>query len=157
MSLAITSSAFAPGDPIPARHTCDGEDVSPPLAWSGVPAAAQRLALIVHDPDAPDPRAPKRDFVHWILYDIPVSVVALAEGLERVPAGARSGTSDWRETGWRGPCPPVGRHRYFFHLVALDCELGDLGEPTRQALEGAMKGHVLATADLVGTYERGGA
>ena len=154
MALAITSPAFAAGQPIPVRYTCDGDDVSPPLAWSGVPAAARSLALIVHDPDAPDPRAPTRDFVHWIVYDIPVSAVALAEGLERLPPGARAGTSDWYGTAWRGPCPPAGRHRYVFRLVALDSELGDLREPTRHALEAAMKGHVLATAELVGTFGR---
>lgn len=156
MTLSISSPAFAHGQPIPARYTCDGDDLSPPLAWTGVPAGARSLALIVDDPDAPDPRAPTRIFVHWLVYDLPVSAVALAEGLERLPAPARGGTSDWHRTHWGGPCPPVGRHRYFFRLFALDRELGDLHEPSRADLEGAMRGHVLASAELVGTYERQG-
>jgi Raf kinase inhibitor-like YbhB/YbcL family protein len=115
------------------------------------------LALVVHDPDAPDPRSPQRDWVHWILYDLPADARSVAEGatMADLPDGTREGRNDWRETGWRGPSPPIGRHRYFFELHALDSVLPDLDTPSRQDLEGAMKGHVLATATLMGTYAKG--
>jgi hypothetical protein len=155
MALAITSPAFTPQGAIPRRHTCDGDDLSPTLEWSGVPDGTKSLALIVDDPDAPDPAAPKRIWVHWILYDIPPSATGLPEGVDRarLPAGTREGTSDARRTGWHGPCPPVGRHRYFFRLYALDTQL-DLDTPNRGALDEAMSGHVLETAELMGTYAR---
>jgi hypothetical protein len=156
MSLTVKSPAFAPGGEIPAVHTCEGRDVSPALEWSGVPAGAKSLALVVDDPDAPDPRAPKTTWVHWVLYDVPPSTTSLAQGVKALPAGAREGVNDWRRTGYGGPCPPVGRHRYFFKLYALDRTLGDLGRPTKAALEKAMEGHVLARAELVGTYEKRG-
>jgi Raf kinase inhibitor-like YbhB/YbcL family protein len=113
--------------------------------------------LIVDDPDAPDPAAPKRVYVHWVLYDIPTSLTNIAEDGERdaVKAGARGGKNDWSRTGYGGPCPPIGRHRYFFKLYALDTMLGDLGIPSKKELERAMRGHVLATAELMGTYQRG--
>jgi Raf kinase inhibitor-like YbhB/YbcL family protein len=156
MALSIRSSAFEDGAEIPLRYTCEGDDDSPPLAWSGVPAGAKSLALVVDDPDAPDPAAPKMTWVHWIVYDLAPAVTGLAEGPRHapLPAGAREGRNDWRRTGWGGPCPPIGRHRYFFKLYALDAELGDLGTPTKPALERAMEGHVLAKAELVGTYEK---
>jgi Raf kinase inhibitor-like YbhB/YbcL family protein len=155
MTLAITSSAFDAGGPIPPIHTCDGNDVSPPLAWSGVPAGAMSLALIVVDPDAPDPAAPQRTWVHWVLYNIAPDAGGLEQGARRLPAGAREGTNDWKRTGYGGPCPPIGRHRYFFKLYALDAMLPDLKQATRQQLEDAMTGHVLAQAELMGTYHRG--
>ena len=138
-------------------HTCDGENVAPPLGWSGPPARTASYALIVDDPDAPDPKAPKRTFVHWVLYDIPAAVRELALGTDAytLPDGARQGRNDGGEAGYTGPCPPIGRHRYFFKLYALDAELGDLGEVTKQELEQAMDGHVIERAELVGTYERG--
>jgi hypothetical protein len=156
MTLTLTSSAFAPLGAIPKRHTCDGEDLSPPLAWSGVPAGAKSLALVVDDPDAPDPAAPKLVWVHWVLYDLPPGTVSLAQGTtaKALPPGAREGLNDWKRTGWRGPCPPVGRHRYFHKLYALDIVLPDLHQPDKAALERAMAGHVLAQAELVGTYQR---
>jgi Raf kinase inhibitor-like YbhB/YbcL family protein len=156
VSLQLTSPAFVPQGAVPKRHTCDGEDVSPPLAWSGVPAATKSLALIVDDPDAPDPAAPRVVWVHWVLYDLPTTTAALPAGLhaESLPAGTREGLNDWKQTGWRGPCPPVGRHRYFHKLYALDIVLPDLHRPTRAALERAMAGHVLAQTELVGTYQR---
>jgi Raf kinase inhibitor-like YbhB/YbcL family protein len=157
MAFAIESSAFQHGGAIPRRCTCDGEDVSPPLGWSGAPEKARSFALIGDDPDAPDPAAPKRVYVHWVLYDVPTSVTKIDEGGEQAvaKAGARQGKNDWARTGYGGPCPPIGRHRYFFKLYALDTMLGDLRTPTKRDLELAMKGHVLASAELMGTYQRG--
>ena len=156
MSLAITSSAFAHGGPIPRLFTCQGRDISPALAWSGLPAGTKSLALIVDDPDAPDPAAPKMTWVHWVLYNIPPGTTALQEaiGPKKLPAGTREGTNDWKRTGYGGPCPPIGRHRYFHKLYALDVVLPDLGQPTKAALEKAMQGHVLAKAELTGTYQK---
>jgi Raf kinase inhibitor-like YbhB/YbcL family protein len=157
MPLTISSTAFSGGEAIPRQYTCDGADRSPPLAWSGVPAGAKSLALIVDDPDAPDPKAPKMTWVHWVLYDIPPSASGLAEGVKTpdLPKGTREGSNDWKRTGYGGPCPPIGRHRYFHKLYALDVTLGDLGRPTKAKLEAAMKGHIVAQAELVGTYQRG--
>ncbi len=154
MPLALTSAAFRPGGEIPSAHTCEGKDSSPPLAFSGVPPGAKSLALVVDDPDAPDPKAPRMTWVHWVIYDLPPATTGLAEGVKQLPAGAREGLNDWKRTGWGGPCPPVGRHRYFFKLYALDAALGDLGRPTQEKLQAAMKGHVLAQAELVGTYQK---
>lgn len=156
MTLALTSPAFAHGAEIPRTHTCEGQDVSPPLAWTGVPPAAKSLVLIVDDPDAPDPAAPKMTWVHWVLYDVPPAATGLAEGARQLPPGTREGLNDWKRTGYGGPCPPIGRHRYFHKLYALDAALGDLGRPTKAKLEAAMKGHVLAQAELVGTYQKRG-
>ncbi len=157
MSLMLRSSAFAHYGAIPPRYTCDGENISPPLDWSGVPAEARSLALIVDDPDAPDPQAPRMVFVHWVLYDIPPQVNGLPEAAAsgRLPKGTREGLNDWKRAGYGGPCPPIGRHRYFHKLYALDTVLPDLGHPTKAQLEQAMQGHVLARAELVGTYQRG--
>jgi Raf kinase inhibitor-like YbhB/YbcL family protein len=154
--MTITSTAFAHGGAIPRSHTCDGEDLSPALAWAGVPAAALSLVLIVDDPDAPDPAAPKMTWAHWVLYNLPAAATGLAEGAGSsvLPAGTREGLNDWRRTGYGGPCPPIGRHRYFHKLYALDTVLPDLGRPTKAALEKAMHGHVLAHCELVGTYQR---
>lgn len=152
MTLQLTSNAFAPGGEIPAKYTCQGKDISPPLAWSGVPANARSLVLIVDDPDAPDPAAPKMVYVHWVLYNLPASTAALPEAVARLPDGTGHGLNDWRRTGYGGPCPPIGRHRYFHKLYALDTVLPDLGTPTKAALEAAMKGHVVAQAELIGTY-----
>jgi Raf kinase inhibitor-like YbhB/YbcL family protein len=157
--LSLASSAFRPSGPIPDRHTCDGADVSPPLVWTGVPDGTRSLVLIVDDPDAPDPAAPKRTWVHWVLFDIPPAAAGLPDGVTRaaLPAGTREGRNDWGRTGWGGPCPPVGRHRYFFRLYALDTTLGGLHEPTRGDVDTAMAGHVIETAELVGTFARAGA
>jgi Raf kinase inhibitor-like YbhB/YbcL family protein len=158
MPLLLTSPAFAPDGEIPARHTCDAEspEVSPPLSWSGVPAGAKSLALIVDDPDAPDPAAPKTTWVHWVLYGLPAEDGGLPEGMapKELPAGTREGINDWRKTGYGGPCPPIGRHRYFFKLYALDTDLPGLSRPSKAELEKAMAGHVVAEAQLVGTYEK---
>ena len=156
MALRLSSSAFADGGEIPARHTCEGQDVSPPLEWSGAPPETKSFALIVDDPDAPDPAAPRTTWVHWVLYNLPATTSALAEATPaaRLPAGTLPGLNDWKRTGYGGPCPPVGRHRYFHKLYALDVVLPDLREPTKARLEQAMSGHVLAQAQIVGTYER---
>jgi len=152
--MTIASAAFAEGKEIPVLHTCQGSDASPPLSWSGVPDKALSLALIVDDPDAPDPKAPKMTWVHWVLYNIPPSATGLAEGVQDLPAGAKSGTNDWKRTGYGGPCPPIGRHRYFHKLYALDIVLPDLGAVAKADLLRAMEGHVVAEAALVGTYQK---
>ena len=152
--MDIRSTAFADGASIPPRYTCEGDDVSPPLAWTGVPAGAKALALVVDDPDAPDPAHPTTPWVPWVLYNLPASSTGLAEGVtsSALPGGACQGTNDWRRTGWGGPCPPIGRHRYFFKLYALDVALpASLGAATKAALDKAMHGRVLASATLVGT------
>jgi len=156
MPLTISSPAFSPMGAIPRQYTCEGNDVSPPLQWANAPAGARSLALIVDDPDAPDPAKPKRTYVHWVLYDIPTSATGLPEGAttRSLPRGTREGTNDWKRTGYGGPCPPIGRHRYFFKLYALDTELGDLGAATKAEVETAMAKHVLEVAELVGTYEK---
>jgi Raf kinase inhibitor-like YbhB/YbcL family protein len=158
MAFTLTSSDFAPGAEIPALHTCQGSDLSPALSWSGVPAGGRSLALIVDDPDAPDPRAPRTTWAHWLLYDLPPGDGALARGVppQALPAGTLEGKNDFGRTGYGGPCPPTGRHRYFHRLHALDVVLPDLGLPTRQALLQAMRGHVLGTAELMGTYQKRG-
>ena len=156
MSVTLSSPVFAPNAEIPARHTCDGDDVSPPLQWSGLPAGTGSLALIVDDPDAPDPAAPRMTWVHWVLYNLPATADGLPEGVSaaQLPAGTREGTNDWKRTGYGGPCPPIGQHRYFHKLYALDTELPDLGRPSKAQLLKAIEGHVLAQAELIGTYQR---
>jgi len=154
MTITLKSPAFKPGGEIPELYTCEGKDLSPALEWSGVPAGTKSLALVVDDPDAPDPKAPKMTWVHWVLHDLPPTAVGLAEGVKALPPGTRDGTNDWHRTGYGGPCPPIGRHRYFFKLYALDRMLGDLGTPTKAQLEKAMEGHVLGRAELMGTYEK---
>ncbi|MCS6864825.1 MAG: YbhB/YbcL family Raf kinase inhibitor-like protein [Gemmataceae bacterium] len=156
MAFTITSSAFPDGGEIPAVHTCEGADTSPPLAWAEAPAGTKSFALIVDDPDAPDPAKPKMTWVHWVLYNIPASVNQLPAAVTTttLPPGTREGTNDWKRTGYGGPCPPIGRHRYFFKLYALDCELPDLHQPTKAALEKAMSGHILAQTQLMGTYQK---
>jgi Raf kinase inhibitor-like YbhB/YbcL family protein len=153
--MQLSSPAFAAGGEIPRRFTCEGQDLAPALQWSDVPAAAKSLALIVDDPDAPDPEAPQRTWVHWVLYDLPPQSSGLPESGRPLPAGTREGFNDWNRQGYGGPCPPIGRHRYFFKLYALDVLLPPLPRPTKATLEHAMQGHVLAHAELVGTYHKG--
>lgn len=154
--MNINSEAFDTGSLIPKIYTCDGSNISPPLSWSGLPAQAQSLVLIVDDPDAPDPAAPQRTWVHWVLYNIPVQSSGLAEGisLQNLPTGTRQGTNDWQRTGYGGPCPPIGRHRYFHKLYALDIVLPDLKNPGKTQLERAMQGHIVGQAELIGLYQR---
>ena len=156
VSLSLTSPAFTANGEIPKEYTCEGGDHSPELSWSGAPQGTKSFALIEDDPDAPDPKAPKTTWVHWVLYDIPASVTALPkDAAKHLPTGTREGLNDWKRAGYGGPCPPVGRHRYFHKLYALDTTLGDLKQPNKAALEQAMQGHVLGKAELVGTYQKG--
>lgn len=158
MSLSLHSSAFAHETEIPRTYTCEGKNVSPPLAWSGVRAPAKTLVLIVDDPDAPDPAAPTTTWVHWVLYNLPVTATNLPEAVAAaaLPKGTLEGVNDWKKTGYGGPCPPIGRHRYFHKLYALDVVLPDLKKPTKAQLEAAMAGHVVAEAVLLGTYQKHG-
>jgi Raf kinase inhibitor-like YbhB/YbcL family protein len=154
--MKILSPSFNHQGSIPEKHTCEGTDTSPPLSWSGVPPAAKSLALIVDDPDAPDPSAPRMTWVHWVVYNLPPQDTALGESASRksLPLGAKEGLNDWKKLGYGGPCPPIGRHRYFFKLYALDIELPALGRPSKAELVKAMEGHVLGSAELVGTYAK---
>jgi Raf kinase inhibitor-like YbhB/YbcL family protein len=156
MPLSLTSPAFSNGGDIPRRYTCEGADVSPPLAWSGLPEGTKSLALVVDDPDAPDPKAPKMTWVHWVLYNLPPMAGGLPEAVspEALPPGTRQGRNDWNKPGYGGPCPQVGRHRYVHKLYALDTVLTELRPPSKGKLLEAMEGHVLAQAELVGTYEK---
>ena len=159
MPLTISSPAFANAGEIPRQYTCEGKDISPPLEWSGVPQTAKSLVLIVDDPDAPDPKAPKTTWVHWLLYNLPTTSTGLPEGARStdLPKGTGEGVNDWKRTGYSGPCPPIGRHRYFHKLYALDARLADLGTPPKAKLEEAMKDHIVESAVWMGTYakERG--
>lgn len=157
MSLTLISKAFSNQGSIPAQYTCEGKNVSPPLSWSGVPGDTRSLALVVDDPDAPDPAAPKTTWTHWVLYNLPAGDRTLPEGAKAadLPQGTREGTNDWKRTGYGGPCPPIGRHRYYFRLFALDVVLPDIGQPTRTKLLASMEGHVVVSCELMGTYQKG--
>jgi Raf kinase inhibitor-like YbhB/YbcL family protein len=154
--MTLTSNAFSQNSEIQAVHTCDGADISPSLHWSGVPVKAKSLVLILDDPDAPDPAAPQRVWTHWVLYNIPIGAATLQEGIksDQLPSGTLEGLNDWQKTGYGGPCPPIGRHRYFHKLYALDIVLPNLHHPTKAALEKAMHGHVLEKTELIGLYQR---
>ena len=153
MSLSLTSSAFTNGGKIPRKYTCEGDDTSPPLSWSDLPSGTRSVALIVDDPDAPDPAKPQRVYVHWVVYNIPPGTTQIGEG-SAPPSGAGTGTNDFGKQAWGGPCPPIGRHRYFFKLYALDKTL-DLKSAKKKDVESAMQGHILAQAELMGTYQKG--
>ncbi|HIK46385.1 MAG TPA: YbhB/YbcL family Raf kinase inhibitor-like protein [Leptolyngbyaceae cyanobacterium M65_K2018_010] len=150
--MKITTSAFADSGLIPSRYTCDGADLSPPLAWQASPAGSQSFALICDDPDAPG-----GIFVHWVIYDLPAHLAALPEGVPAAPslaAGGHQGRNDFGKMGYGGPCPPAGTHRYYFKLYALDRYLNLPSGATKAQLEQAMVGHVLATAEVMGRYQR---
>jgi Raf kinase inhibitor-like YbhB/YbcL family protein len=156
MTLTLTSTAFTQGGNIPSRYTCQGEDIAPRMEWQGVPANAQSLVFIVDDPDAPDPKAPRMTWVHWVVYNLPPDTTGLPEAVTStdLPPGTEEGINDWRRTGYGGPCPPVGRHRYFHKLYALDTILPPMDKPTKADIEAAMAGHIIEQAELVGTYEK---
>ncbi len=156
MALKVTSSAFQQGGSIPAQYTCEGKDISPPLAWSGVPPNAKSMAMIVDDPDAPDPAKPQRVYVHWVLYNIPTQASSLVENASKsgLPRGTVQGKNDWGKSAYGGPCPPIGRHRYFFKLYALDTILDGLKDATKADLERAMKGHIVESGEIMGTYQK---
>lgn len=156
MALVISSSVFTNNSAIDPKYTCEGKDLSPPLSWSNPPVGTKSFVLIVDDPDAPDPAAPKRTYVHWVLYNLPPGSNGLPENVEssQLPAGTLEGKNDWDRTGYGGPCPPVGRHRYYFKLYALDSLLPDLNNPTKAELIQAMEGHILEKAEVMGTYQK---
>jgi len=156
MALKVTSSAFQPSGSIPSQYTCEGKDISPPLAWSGAAGNAKSFAMIVDDPDAPDPAKPQRVYVHWVVYNIPASATGLPENGSKtgLPKGAVQGKNDWGKAEYGGPCPPNGRHRYFFKVYALDTALTGLSSPAKADLERAMKGHVVDQGELIGTYQK---
>ena len=158
MAMTLRSTAFDHGGDIPTKYTCEGDDIAPRLEWEGVPEQARSLVLIVDDPDAPDPAAPKMTWVHWLLYNLPPRTSGLPEAAtsKDLPSGTEEGLNDWNRTGYGGPCPPIGRHRYFHKLYALDSVLTGLNKPTKAQLEAALQGHVIAQAELVGTYRKSG-
>ncbi len=156
MALILSSPSFTHHGQIPTKHTCDDHDLSPELAWTGVPENTRSLVLIVDDPDAPDPAAPKLTWVHWVLYNLPPTINRLPENIleEDLPAGTLQGLNNWDRTGYGGPCPPIGTHRYFHKLYALDSILPDLKHPTKDVLEKAMHGHIIDQTELIGLYIR---
>lgn len=156
MAMQIASAAFKDGGDIPAKFTCEGNDLSPQVSFAGVPAGAKSLVLIVDDPDAPDPAAPKLTWVHWVLFNLPPTTTELAEGVASFPAGTNEGVNDFNRTRYGGPCPPIGRHRYFFKLYALDTMLPNMAHPNKTKVLAAMEGHVLEQAQIVGTYQKAG-
>ena len=154
--MKITSTAFEDGGEIPSLYTCEGKDISPPLSWTDVPADAKSLVLIVEDPDAPDPKSPKMVWIHWILYNIDPKSDGLPENVKSFlfPAGTEPGTTSWDKLQYGGPCPPIGRHRYFHKLYALDKVLPSLEDSTIEMVKNAMKDHIIAEAVIMGTYEK---
>lgn len=156
VALTLTSESFVQNGMVPIRLTCDGQDISPELSWTEIPAGTKSLVLIVDDPDAPDPADPKMTWVHWVLYNIPPDINGLPEGasVAGLPSGTREGINDWQRTGYGGPCPPIGTHRYFHKLYAVDTLLPDLEQPTKAVLEEAMQGHVIEYFELIGLYRR---
>lgn len=154
MPLTLRSPVFGQNEQIPKRFTSDGEDVSPPLEWTEVPQGTRSFVLIVDDPDAPDPSNPKTTFVHWLVYNLPANLTDLAAAAsDDLPRGAKQGVNDWKQVGWGGPNPPIGEHRYFFKIYALDVTL-DLDRPTKDRLLKAMDGHILGKSDLIGKYKK---
>jgi hypothetical protein len=152
MSFELTSTAFAPEKPIPRKYSCDGEDISPPLQWSDPPQGTQSLVLIADDPDAP-----MGTWVHWVLYNLPANTRTLPEAVPpdaNLSDGSRHGRNSWKRLGYGGPCPPRGTHRYFFKLYALDTMLELEAGATKDQLLQAMKGHILAQTEVMGTYAR---
>lgn len=156
MALTLQSAAFTHQGDIPAKYTCEGQDISPSLHWSGIPENAKSLVLIVDDPDAPDPQAPKMTYVHWVLYNIPPTSQGLEEGMSanKLPAGTLEGINDWKNSGYGGPCPPIGTHRYYFKLYALDTVLPELTPGTKAQVTAGMANHIVAEASLMGTYQK---
>ena len=156
MALDLKSTAFENGESIPTKYTCKGEDISPALEWDGIPENTKSLVLIVDDPDAPDPKAPKMTWVHWVLYNIPPNAKSITEGGSNLQSliGAKEGINDWGKIGYGGPCPPIGRHRYFFKLYALSTTLENISVPSKKIVEAAMQGHIIEQAELIGTYAK---
>ena len=153
-AYVLKSPHFAAQGEIPKICTCQGQDMAPALNWSGIPPQTKSLALIIDDPDAPDPKNPKMTWVHFVLYNLPPASTGLPDGAKELPTGTLLGLNDWKKTGYGGPCPPIGRHRYFHKLYALDTVLPDLNKPTAAALMKAMEGHILQKTELVETYQK---
>lgn len=155
-NMQLTSPSFENQSRMASEFTCDGEDISPALEWSSVPEGTRSFALVVDDPDAPDPAHPKMTWVHWVLYNIPAASRSLPQAVkdQDLPQGTLQGLNDWKKTGYGGPCPPIGEHRYFHKLYALDTVLPNLARPTKAKLEKAMEGHILFKAELIGLYQR---
>ncbi|MGI8400942.1 MAG: YbhB/YbcL family Raf kinase inhibitor-like protein [Gemmatimonadaceae bacterium] len=155
-TLTVTSTAFSPNGSMPVKYTCEGPGVSPPVELGGIPGGAKSIVLIVEDPDAPDPAKPTRIVSHWVTYNIPPNTSSLAENASKsgLPAGAEQGLNERNAVGYMGPCPPIGRHRYFFKAFALDTVLTGLNKPKKSDVEAAMKGHVVGSGELVGTYQK---
>lgn len=155
-NMRLTSPNFENRNRIAKEFTCDGKNISPALEWSAVPEGTRSFALIVDDPDAPDPANPKMTWVHWVLYNIPATVSSLPQGVKdkNLPPGTLHGLNDWKKPGYGGPCPPIGEHRYFHKLYALDTVLPNLAQPTKAKLEKAMEAHILSKAELIGLYQR---
>ncbi|HAZ13012.1 MAG: hypothetical protein A2X86_09490 [Bdellovibrionales bacterium GWA2_49_15] len=154
MPLTLSSPAFHHNEEIPQKYTCEGTEVSPPLDVSNPPEGTKSFALIVDDPDAPDPKAPKMTWIHWVFYNLPVNVSTIPEKSAAAPAGSLPGLNSWKKIGYGGPCPPIGQHRYFHKLYALDILLPDLKNPGKEKLLDAMKGHILEEATLIGLYQK---
>jgi len=156
MTLTLKSTAFNHAGTIPAKYTCSGENISPPLNWQGVPPSSKSLVLIVDDPDAPDPQAPKMTWVHWVLYNIPATSAGLEEAsnMKKLPTGACQGRNDWHSCQYDGPCPPMGSHRYVHKLYALDTVLPELKNADKASVEAAMQGHIIESTQLIGTYAK---
>lgn len=152
MIFSLTSSAFPSGQPIPRQYTCDGTNISPSLNWANSPENTKSFALIADDPDAPS-----GTWVHWVIYNIPNTSTELPENIPnhaQLTDGSLQGMNSWPKLGYGGPCPPAGAHRYFFKLYALDCTLALTSGASKEALLAAMQGHILAQAELMGTYQR---
>ncbi len=152
MDIKIKSPAFVPGGKIPGKYTCDGMDISPPLAWTSGPEGTKTFALICDDPDAP-----MGTWVHWVLFNLPADIIELRENVppeRELESGAKQGMNDFRKIGYGGPCPPGGTHRYYFKLYALDSEINLEAGATKSELLKAMEGHILAEGQLMGRYER---
>lgn len=156
MTFNLNSPAFTANGSIPTKYTCEGAGISPPLEWTAGPAVAKSFALIVEDPDAPDPAKPTRVVSHWVVYNIPAGTISLAENASKtkMPPGSVQGLNERGTPGYMGPCPPIGRHRYFFKLFALDTKLKGLENPKKADVEKAMQGHIVGTAELIGTYQK---
>jgi Raf kinase inhibitor-like YbhB/YbcL family protein len=154
MSFKLSSPAFAHNEMMPALYTCEGPNISPPLQWTAPPVGTKSIVLIVDDPDAPDPQAPKMTWVHWVLYNMPPAAGVLPEGIlnKDLPPGTLVGTNDRKNAGYNGPCPPIGTHRYFHKIYALDTVLPDMGNATKAEVVGKMEGHVLAQSEIIGRY-----
>lgn len=152
--MDLISPAFHNGGSIPTRFTCEGGDISPPLSWNKIPRGTKSLVLTLRDPDAPDPKAPKMIWIHWIVYNIPPTQTKFAEHITNLPKPAEAGLNSWHKPVYGGPCPPIGRHRYFFELTALDTQLTGLNHPSLDQLRAAMNSHVLESTELMGTYEK---